>query len=99
MDFGKATQIAYLLNLESAQSDSTFSAIIVNYGFFGFLLLIFFIFYFLILIIKNNDKTLLVLYIVLFQYMLFTSVPEAYPMNLMLALGIGSIFSKNSNIK
>tara|TARA_B110000879_G_C10924638_1_gene413516 strand:- start:162 stop:665 length:504 start_codon:yes stop_codon:yes gene_type:complete len=91
--FGFGTSTAYLMGIDGIVTDSTFAGLLVNSGLIGFLA----IFFILILTgLKSwiiGSRPALTMILILFMYLATTSVPEAFPMNLLYAL-IVAYFAK-----
>ena len=97
-NFGFGTSTAYMLKLEAINTDSTFGGLLANLGFAGLLFAGGVLLYLSVKGWLLASKTTLSLVLVLLVYMGTTSVPEAFPMNFLLAIAFGYLL-KNKFIE
>ena len=100
--FGSATSTAFQLremglNVETIAADSTITAILVNFGIWGFIILLLIFIYPLYIAIKNGEKKMLSLSLLLLMSSMTMMVFEIFPVNLLLAVSFSTIIAKNSS--
>lgn len=91
-DFGKFTNAYVLLRGDGDIMDSTWAALLGNYGFLPSVILVLILIFLFIYSLIDLDKSKISLLIIILSFSSTTIIFEAYPMNILLAIIFPSAF-------